>query len=144
MAVHDCSLVGIEAWSKLDDPEQGDEEMAAGSIGGTQINGRDQAGRVAGPAANQRLKLTEAERERWKQEERRKAEEKRMQELLQCVSAWRQAAEIRAYVQAVRTAAGTARHDIDEAQLKGWASWALTQADRMDPLLAIDPLGESQ
>lgn len=89
-------------------------------------------------------RYAEAERERWKQEERRQAEEKRVQELLQRVTAWRQAAEIRAYVQAVRTAAGTARRDIDEARLDGWASWALTQADRLDPLVARDPLGESQ
>lgn len=89
-------------------------------------------------------RYAEAERERWKQEERRQAEEKRVQELLQRVTAWRQAAEIRAYVQAVRTAAGTARRDIDETRLAEWASWALTQADRLDPLVTRDPLGESQ
>ena len=88
-------------------------------------------------------RYAEAERERWKQEELRKKEAERVQELLRCVSAWRQAAEIRAYVQAVRTAAGTARRDIDEARLEGWASWALIQADRLDPLMLSNPLGLS-
>jgi hypothetical protein len=89
-------------------------------------------------------RYAEAERERWKQEELRKAEEKRVQELLQHVSAWRQAAEIRAYVQAVRTAAGTGRRDIDEARQEDWASWALAQADCLDPLVVMGPLSQSQ
>src|SRR5439155_14215913 len=58
MAVHDRSLMGFEAWPKLDDIEQGDEAMAACSVGGTESGRRDQAGRTA--PANQRLKLTGA------------------------------------------------------------------------------------
>ena len=43
MAVYGSSFAGIEAWAEFDDVAQGDEAMAAGSIGGTEINGGDQA-----------------------------------------------------------------------------------------------------
>ena len=88
-------------------------------------------------------RYAEAERERWKQEERRRKEAERVQELLQCVSGWRQAAEIRAYVVAVRTTAETTQPKTGTAHLDEWASWALAQADRLDPLVSGDRLSES-
>jgi len=88
-------------------------------------------------------RYAEAERERWEQEERHRKEAERVQELLRCVSAWRQAAEIRAYVEAVRTTAETTQQKTGTAHLDEWASWALAQADRLDPLLSTDRLSES-
>jgi hypothetical protein len=88
-------------------------------------------------------RYAEADRERWKQEGLRKKEAERVQELLQCVSAWRQAAEIRAYVQAVRTTAETTQRNINAPDMEQWVSWALAQADRLDPLTSTDRLSES-
>jgi hypothetical protein len=88
-------------------------------------------------------RYAEAERERWEQEERHRKEAERVQELLRCVSAWRQAAEIRAYVEAVRTTDETTQQKTGTAHLDEWASWALAQADRLDPLLSTDRLSES-
>jgi len=90
------------------------------------------------------LRYAEAERERWKQEELRRKETERVQELFQCVNAWRQAAEIRAYVQAVRAMSETSRCDINGGNLEQWVSWALAQADRLNPIVAMEPLGEGQ
>lgn len=126
-----------------DDPDQPLEDQLNAIIAGFFVAGEVlRRHRLERQEAERRY--AEAERERWRQEELRRKEAERVQELLRRVSAWRQAAEIRAYVQAVRTAAETARRDIDEAHLEEWASWALTQADRLDPLLARDLLGESQ
>ncbi len=93
-----------------------------------------------------RLKYEEEERrnraareERTRQEEARRQEEGRLAHLIQSVKAWRQAADIRAYVEAVRIVGATGRCDIDPTYLEHWASWALARADQMDPLASNDP-----
>ncbi len=85
-----------------------------------------------------RLLAERIERER--QEEVRRREARRIQVLLQQVTRWLQAADVRAYVDAVRTAIKTARAKIDPERLSKWTSWALTQADQMDPIVAGDLL----
>ncbi len=76
---------------------------------------------------------------RWRQEEARKAEAARFQGLIKRAAQWRQAAEIRAYVEAVAKAAD-ARGDIDQQKLREWSEWALAHADGLDPLVSGDPL----
>lgn len=90
----------------------------------------------------QRRLLTERiERER--QEESRRKEAERYQGLLQRVDRWLQAANVRAYVDAVRTAAQTGRAQIDPERLKTWATWALAYADQMDPIAVGNTLAET-
>lgn len=46
----------------------------------------------------------------------------------------RQANDIRAYVDSVRSANATSDDPACEIELEAWASWALAQADRTDPV----------
>ncbi len=94
-----------------------------------------------------RLKWEEAARrekaakeERMRQEEARRQEEERRAHLLRSLQAWRQAADIRTYVDALRAAAATGQFKIDPTHLEQWASWALARADQIDPLLSDNPL----
>ncbi len=81
--------------------------------------------------------------EREKREEMRRKEAQRIQALLQQVTRWLQAVDVRAYVDAVHTAARTGRAKLDPERLEEWASWALMQADQMDPIVVGDPLTQS-
>lgn len=81
--------------------------------------------------------------ERDRREDARRKEAQRAQKLLQKVSRWLEAANLRAYVNAVHEAAQTGRFKIDFERLETWASWALAQADQMDPIIFGDPLTES-
>lgn len=75
------------------------------------------------------------ERERKEAEERRERERlaatrrAKTNALLREVARWRKAADIRAYVNAVRTAQG-----VEEEACDAWAGWALAEADRLDPI----------
>jgi hypothetical protein len=88
-------------------------------------------------AAWERRRKEEAEREAQRhraEEERREREriaalEKAKRDALRCdARAWREAADIRAYVEAVRKAA-----DAPETT-DAWARWALLEADSIDPI----------
>jgi hypothetical protein len=99
----------------------------------------------------QRLEREEEQRrllaerlEREKREEIRRKEAHRLQALLRKVTQWQQAADIRAYVDAALTAAQTGRAKIDSERLKIWASWALTQADQIDPIVTGNLLAETE
>jgi hypothetical protein len=105
---------------------------------------------AAATLRQQRLEREEEQRrllaeriEREKREEFRRKEAQRIHELLQMVTRWRQAAGVRAYVDAVHTAAGTGRAKIDPASLKIWTSWTLAYADQLFPIVADKPLTES-
>jgi hypothetical protein len=84
----------------------------------------------------------ELEAERARQEEARRREAQRLQDLLQRVARWQQAATIRAYVQAVRSAPETVGGEADHSRVERWVSWALRHADRMDPIATGQPLTE--
>jgi hypothetical protein len=75
----------------------------------------------------------EVERKRLEEERIRKEERRRREELIGEVAAWRQAAEIRAYVAAVRVEM-TIRRTAAASQQGGWIEWALRVADQMDPV----------
>ncbi len=106
---------------------------------------------AAGTLHQQRLEREEEQRrllteriEREKREEAHRKVARRIQALLQQVTRWLQAADVRAYVDAVHTAARRGRAKIDRERLKTWASWALARADQMDPIVVGDPLTESE
>ena len=50
--------------------------------------------------------------------------------------ALREAQEIRAYVSAVQDRQGTLENPLGEAEFQDWSDWALSQADRIDPVLS--------
>jgi hypothetical protein len=81
------------------------------------------------------------EEERRKKAERRRLELERLEKarigrLLAQAKALREAQEIRAYVSAVRDGQGRLDDRLSEAGFQDWADWALSQADRIDPVLS--------
>jgi len=87
-----------------------------------------------------KAELEEEERERKlkaerKEKERQKRiEQSRINRLLRDAAAFQQAREIRKYVEAIRLAqAGDGSSTIDEVDR--WSTWALAQADRIDPVI---------
>jgi hypothetical protein len=75
----------------------------------------------------------EVERKRLEEEWAREEERKRREQLVDDVAAWRRAAEIRAYVAAVRLAAAQRGH-ASVPTVEEWAAWALSVADEGDPV----------
>lgn len=88
----------------------------------------------------QKAELEEKARRRKEEEERRererqiKVQKERVDRLLNEASALRQAADIRAYVEAVRAANASASDPLPQEKIKAWATWALAEADRIDPI----------
>lgn len=81
----------------------------------------------------------EAQREAWRQEERRKAEIARRKVLLDQVSDWRTAAEIRRFVATVLDGMKSGKFQVEAAdrdQLERWGTWALKCADELDPTVS--------
>lgn len=79
-------------------------------------------------------RYAEAEYRRRKQEERRRHEAERLQGLLRSASAWQKATELRAYVHAVQSAVEPTLPETRKKRLTTWVSWALAQADHLDPV----------
>jgi len=77
----------------------------------------------------EREKAEQAERER-----RVKEEQARVDRLLSEAKALREAQEIRAYVASVKALNETSQEPIPETDIASWATWALEQADRIDPI----------
>lgn len=68
---------------------------------------------------------------RWQQEQERRKEEQKINELNRMVLNWDQAARIRAFIADVRDR----RSRIDEgSDLAHWMDWALKHANQLDPL----------
>jgi len=63
-------------------------------------------------------------------------EKARVGRLLAQAKALREAQEIRACVSAVRDRQATLDDPLSEAAFQDWAEWALSQADRIDPVLS--------
>jgi hypothetical protein len=92
-----------------------------------------------------RIRHEQWERER-KEEERRRRERQRMKEaeerklwgLFTDAICWHRSQQIRAYIQAVEGAVEKSAGKITPGStLEQWISWALKQADRLDPLAAF-------
>jgi hypothetical protein len=82
----------------------------------------------------EKARKRKAEEERLERERRIKAEEERINRLLGEAAAFRQASDIRAYVENVRRANATIVEPVSQEDLDAWSSWALAQADRIDPV----------
>lgn len=88
----------------------------------------------------EKIRLEKEARRRKEEEERREherqvqAQKERVERLLKEASALRQSAEIRAYVEAVRAANASAINPLPSDKIEAWATWALAEADRIDPI----------
>ena len=85
--------------------------------------------------AGQRARQWKIEEERRRVEMERKRETIRYRRLLDQCKNWRTSAEIRAFVAAVEATPRIAMHTERFAE---WMTWALTHADRIDPLRSDD------
>ncbi len=74
------------------------------------------------------------EEERRERERQIKLEQERIERLLGEASAFRQAADIRTYVETVLTANAAASNPLPPERIETWAKWALLEADRVDPI----------
>lgn len=77
-----------------------------------------------------------AEAERKERERIAALEKARVDRLLAEAEALHRARDIRAYVKEVRAFSPTLTPPIPEETLEAWTRWALTQADRIDPLIS--------
>jgi hypothetical protein len=75
------------------------------------------------------------ERERQRRLEAKRREQERIKQLFEQAASWRRAADVRAYVGAVRQAINAGRLRVAPAVLDTWALWATEQANRIDPLM---------
>jgi len=78
---------------------------------------------------------------RVKREEARREEARRLTELIQLSNQRRQAADIRTYVKAVKSAVHKGVVTIEARKLEEWTKWALERADQIDPLAGGHPIG---
>ena len=76
----------------------------------------------------------EAERKQGEREQR--LAKKRVDHLLEQASAFHQAAQIRTFAEAVGNAIETAPLPVAEEELAAWKEWAMTQANRIDPVVS--------
>ena len=90
--------------------------------------------RKAEIAAEERRK--EAERRRLERERLERLEKARVSRLLAQAKSLREAEEIRAYVSAVRERQAALDDPLSATGFQQWADWALSQADRIDPVLS--------
>ena len=76
----------------------------------------------------------QAEQVRLEQERQQQREQARIDRLLTDASALRQAGEIRSYVERVVNSVAAEGPELPSAQLDTWVTWAIAQADRIDPV----------
>ena len=134
----------VQCWEdkKGDRLERHLRDIAAAIIVFAEQHVRDSAARLHGWRIERKAKLEEAERKRLAEEERRRQERQaqrekaRVDHLLSQARAFRQAEQIRAYVSGVRAINATAPDGLPPTELNAWSSWALVQADRIDPVLS--------
>ena len=94
-----------------------------------------------------RMERERRERE-WKAQERRREilrrqierEQERLDVLNEQARAWQEAQQLRAYILAVRSAGFYAQRSITGGRdLDDWCTWALEQANRLDPTTTSPP-----
>lgn len=72
-------------------------------------------------------------------EERRREEQEKVEDLLEQVASWQQSEALRSFVAATRTKAVNRYGRVEMGSaLDHWIKWALSVADRLDPLLDMD------
>lgn len=140
--LHEVSVPGMQ-WSWTDDASRIEAQLSdivvclifAGEIRyreGMQHQYEWKVERQAALREHRGKQLAEAERQERIREEKRK--QAAIRNLLLQVRNWRRAAEIRAYVDAVRATTARGRSGEVTLDVEGWATWALNQADQIDPL----------
>lgn len=82
------------------------------------------------------LRRQQEEAERKERERIAAIEQARIDRLLGEADSLRKAQDIRAYVQSVRATGASLPVPVPESELSAWATWALAQADRIDPVLS--------
>jgi hypothetical protein len=103
---------------------------------------RDHAAYAHAWRIKRKAELEDAERKRKAEEERRRQErlarfeKARIDHLLEQARALDQAQQIRAYVKAVQALNAQVQDPMSIDELASWASWALAQADRIDPVVS--------
>lgn len=116
------------------------EDIVVGLIVAGEVQYRESVLRRHQMMVERKIELEEEARRRKEDEERRererqiKAQKERVERLLNEASALRHAGEIRAYVEAVRTANASASDPLRQEEIEVWATWALAEADRIDPV----------
>lgn len=117
-------------------------EIAAAIIVFAEQSVRDSASYAHARRIERKAELEEAERARRAEEERRRQErlaqleKARVDLLLAQADALSHAQQIRAYVDAVRTLNPQAPDPMPADELESWTRWALSQADRIDPVIS--------
>lgn len=115
------------------------EDIVVGLIVAGEVQYRESVLRRHQMMVERKAELEEEARRRKEEEERRererqiKAQKERVERLLNAALAHRQAGEIRAYVEAVRAASASASDPRAQEKIEAWATWALAEADRIDP-----------
>jgi hypothetical protein len=120
--------------------EQHIDEIVVELIVAGEVQYRESVQRRYQYLVERKTELEEKERRRKEEEEVRererqiKAQKERVERLLNEALALRQAADIRAYVEAVRATNALANDPLPQASIDEWTAWALTEADRIDPV----------
>ncbi len=131
-----------ETWEDGDSEKIEDrlEDIVVGLIVAGELQYREWRQRQHEWAIEEKARLQEEARRKKEEAERRErerqvqAEKERIERLLNEASALRQATDIRAYVEAVRTANATAEKPLPQEKVETWAAWALAEANRIDPV----------
>lgn len=82
----------------------------------------------------EKARRQEAQRQRREREKLLELEQARRNKLIMETAAWQQASEVRKFVSAVMNTAQSSNANSTNASLTEWATWALAEADRLDPL----------
>lgn len=83
----------------------------------------------------EKVRLKKEADEQMERERIAKLERERVEQLVRDANSWRQATELRAYVKAVTDAKASEQGGEAHGTLIEWAGWALSVADKLDPLL---------
>ena len=83
----------------------------------------------------EKARLKKEADEQMERERIAKLERERVEQLVRDANSWRQATELRAYVKAVTDANASKQGGEAHGALDEWAGWALSVADKLDPLL---------
>jgi len=90
----------------------------------------------ARPDWRKRAASSKAEEERRRHERQVRLEKARVDHLLGQAQALHQAGDIRDYVQRIRALNAHAPDPMTPEELECWSDWALTKADRIDPVVS--------
>ena len=126
-------------WNENEAPlDQQLAEIVAGILTAGEILGRELAVRNYQESVRRRERqIEEEERQRARQDAARR------KWLVAEATAYRTAATVRAFVEAVRADGRLRGETLDQDELESWAAWALSAADKLDPLLSPTAKEES-